>query len=611
MNQPTSSRSTPACLQPGVQFLLDQLPAGILLLDENRKIVACNGKAAGMLGFRCEHLLDQPLPELIRQARLEGGSCLSAHDFPFGSAIPEEEACTVIMQIGCRPEETLWLSATFSSIPEIHRTLPGRLMVSLCDISAVKKAEARSSEMEIRFRAFMDNQPGPAWITDETGCLLYMNRHHKEIWHLKDQDCGKHIAEFMPKELVDEYMKNNSLVLDGNKAIMTFEKMIRRDGSAGISLVYKFPFPGTSFPRLIGGQSIDITDERNAEGIIQKTNERFYYVTKATSDSIWDLNIRTGQIFRSESFFRLTGYGPADIESNLDWWFSKTHPDDCERVMLEFKQCLAAGRQQWHAEYRFQCANGQYKYFSDKGFIIYEEGKPVRSIGAIQDLTEIKMLERKLREQEIQKRKQISLAVIAAQDKERNEIGKELHDNINQMLSTVRLLLSSIRSQEMEQNQVFSQCKEYLDLAIEEIRRQSKSLSSSFVREVGLKAAIQDIAKNIALSKLMQIDIDYDDSLETTLSPEQRLMACRVVQEQTNNIIRHAKASHIRIAAREQEGHLELLICDDGIGFDTKQTAHGVGLTNIRNRVEAFNGRLKLDSEPGKRCSMQISVPIR
>ncbi|MES1250164.1 MAG: PAS domain-containing protein, partial [Chitinophaga rupis] len=353
------------------------------------------------------------------------------------------------------------------------------------------------------------------------------------------------------------------------------------------------PLPGTSFPRLIGGQSIDITDERNAEGIIQKTNERFYYVTKATSDSIWDLNIRTGQIFRSESFFRLTGYEPADIESNLDWWFSKTHPDDRERIMLEFKQCLAAGRQQWHAEYRFQCANGQYKYFSDKGFIIYEEGKPVRSIGAIQDLTEIKMLERKLREQEIRKRKQISLAVIAAQDKERNEIGKELHDNINQMLSTVRLLLSSIRSQEMEQNQVFSQCKEYLDLAIEEIRRQSKSLSSSFVREVGLKAAIQDIAKNIALSKLMQIDIDYDDSLETTLSPEQRLMACRVVQEQTNNIIRHAKASHIRIAAREQEGHLELLICDDGIGFDTKQTAHGVGLTNIRNRVEAFNGRLK------------------
>lgn len=475
----------------------------------------------------------------------------------------------------------------------------------------LRQAEEQSLESDVRFRAFMDNQAGSAWITDEYGHLVYMNKQFRENWHLTEDDFGRHIETFVPKELVAEYLENNRIVLQRNKTIMTFEKLIRRDGSSGISLVYKFPLPGSSGPRLIGGQSLDITDERNAEGIIQKTNERFYYVTKATSDSIWDWNMTTNEIFRSESFFRLTGYSPDDIENNMDWWYTKAHPDDREQALLLLQQCIARFQEQWHAEYRFECADGQYKYFADKGFIIYEQGKPVRAIGAIQDLTEIKNLEKKLRDQRIAKRKQISLAVIAAQDKERNEIGKELHDNINQMLSTVRLLLSTIKAETTPHHQLITQCKEYLDMAIEEIRLQSKSLSSSFVREVGLKAAIDDITKNMLLTKGMQVDVDYDDSLETKLSPEQRLMSCRVIQEQSNNIIKHAQASRVKISAQDREGYLELVISDNGLGFDIHQTPHGIGITNIRNRVEVANGHLQLDSAPGEGCTMQIIVPIQ
>mgnify|MGYP001598850913 CR=1 FL=1 len=587
--------------------LLDRLTAGILLVNDAGKVRLSNPAASRMLGIPGNKLFDQDFLPLIHAAVQENGL---PYLFPDPLKPICQESQDSIIGIPDAEGRMKWLSVIFSHLPEECNSLPGHLMISFTDISETKKAELRFKESEIRFRTFLDNQPGSAWITDENGYMIYMNKQYRDTWHLKEEDCCKHITEFVPKELVKEYLDNNQQVLDGNKTIVTFEKTIRKDGSRGISLVYKFPIPGASSPRLIGGQSIDITDERNAEGIIQKTNERFYYVTKATSDSIWDLNIETGQIFRSESFFTLTGYSPNEIENNLDWWYRKTHPDDREQTLHKFQQSISQNRQQWQAEYRFLCADQQYRHFSDKGFIIYDQGKPVRAIGAIQDLTEIKILERKLRDQDSQKRKQISQAVIAAQDQERNEIGKELHDNINQMLSTVRLLLSTIKTRNLTNNHIFIQCKDYLNLAIEEIRIQSKSLSSSFVREVGLKAAIQDIAKNMALTRMIKTDVDYNDSLEERLLPEQKLMVCRIIQEQTNNIIKHAEACEVQISVQEKEGYLQLLISDNGKGFDLNQTPGGVGLTNIRNRVEVFNGTLSIDTEPGKGCAMHISIPL-
>ena len=91
----------------------------------------------------------------------------------------------------------------------------------------------------------------------------------------------------------------------------------------------------------------DITDSVNREEELRKSNERFFYVSKITSDAIWDIDIATNQIYRSETFYELSGYTRDEIKTDMDWWFNKVHPKDRERVRTKVKAYIQNGRERW------------------------------------------------------------------------------------------------------------------------------------------------------------------------------------------------------------------------------------------------------------------------
>jgi PAS domain S-box-containing protein len=385
---------------------------------------------------------------------------------------------------------------------------------------------------------------------------------------------------------------------------------LRRDGSPGVYLVFKFMLQTATNKRLIGGQSIDITEEKNAQEEILKVNERLYYTTKATSDYIWDWNIEKGTIYRSEPFSQLTGYFQNDMENDLNWLLEKIHIEDRQRVMQHINACLMSHNNYWHDEYRFRCADGSYKYLSDKGYIIYKNGNAVRAIGAIQDLTEKRKLEEELAQQQEKERLRINQAMIAGQEYERDEISKELHDNVNQILSSAMIMLTTARTNTDDQEFLIEKTSQYIDLAIQEIRKISKTLNSSIVKEVGLIDPVVDIIKNMQLARPMTVDFECDPFLEDELSHDVQLMLYRIIQEQTNNIMRYAEAGYVKIAIELNADHLTLLIQDNGKGFDVTKQAKGIGLLNILNRAETLGGTLKIDSRPMEGCRLLVQIPV-
>jgi PAS domain-containing protein len=167
------------------------------------------------------------------------------------------------------------------------------------------------------------------------------------------------MRDLMPPNMVEQYMHNNRRVLESGQPLITIENSLRRDGTPGVYLVFKFLLETSTPKRLIGGQSIDISEEKRAQQEIEKVNERFYYTTKATSDYIWDWNIETGTIYRSEPFSQLTGYLQNDMENDLYWLLEKIHVEDRQRVMQHINACLMARNNYWHDEYRFRCADGK------------------------------------------------------------------------------------------------------------------------------------------------------------------------------------------------------------------------------------------------------------
>ncbi len=131
---------------------------------------------------------------------------------------------------------------------------------------------------------------------------------------------------------------------------------------------------------------------------LYKSNERYDIVEKATSDTIWDWDIKTGGFIWSKGVEIVFGYKKEDVGTNLQWWFEKIHPEDSLKMSVKLYSFIEQKAEKWQDYYRFMCADGTFKYVFDRGFLVMDEDRNVvRMIGAIQDITKQKEEEQRLK----------------------------------------------------------------------------------------------------------------------------------------------------------------------------------------------------------------------
>jgi signal transduction histidine kinase len=148
-------------------------------------------------------------------------------------------------------------------------------------------------------------------------------------------------------------------------------------------------------------------------------------------------------------------------------------------------------------------------------------------------------------------------------------------------------------------------------MAVEEIRALSKRMNSHIVAAVGLEESITDITFNMQKINNISAVTYIERDLVSKLSEAQQLMVFRIVQEQTNNILKHADASETTISLKESEGICHLEIIDNGKGFEGDlKGRNGLGFINIFNRVDAYNGKIEIISSPGNGCRLDIIFPL-
>lgn len=339
------------------------------------------------------------------------------------------------------------------------------------------------------------------------------------------------------------------------------------------------------------------------------SNERFKLINKATLDTTWDLNFENNIGQWGEGIIRTFGYSEENLVFNFEIWKKWIHPDDSGRVIKNLDYHLKNQLKNWQDEYRYKAADGSYKDVFSRGYLLFDHlGKASRMFGSTTDITERKKLEKELADQQLNQQKLITETTILAQEKERNEIGKELHDNINQILATVKLYHGMMRSNKNDP-ELLVKASEYVNDAIEEIRKLSKSLVSPTLGNITLKDALSDLVDEINKTHALIVKLNYDVEEGKIIGSKKELMIYRVVQEQINNILKHAEAENATIELESKGSNLLLTISDDGIGFDTSERAKGIGLQNIRSRVEFYSGKLDIISLPGEGCKFKITIP--
>ena len=488
------------------------------------------------------------------------------------------------------------------------------------NITKVKSTEKKLAEAEATYEKLVNTLVDGVIMLDREGKITTCNKRASAILGLPEE-------ELLGKEFGDSSWK--AIKTDGGPfpwyefpSVVTLQTGFpQRNVKMGITLpnglfvwlsinTEALIRMGEFEPYAIVVSFADITDGVNREEELRKSNERFYYVSKITSDAIWDIDLATNQIYRSETFYELSGYSPDEIKPDMDWWFNKVHAGDRERVRNKVQEYIQGGKERWEDEYRFLCADGSYKFLLDSGTILYRQGKPVRILGAIRDLTEKKKLEQQLLQEQEQKHKAVSQAGIAAQETERSNISRELHDNVNQLLMSAKLFMNSAKTDPAKADEHIEKAITYQMMAVEEIRKISKALNSSLVKMIGLSRSIDDIIINMKAFQQIETKFQYDAKLDKILSDDQKLMIFRILQEQTNNIIKYADAKNVSISLKEKNNDVYLSITDDGKGFDSSVQSKGIGFINIDNRVDAFGGEVKLITSPGKGCSLEIIFPL-
>jgi signal transduction histidine kinase len=227
------------------------------------------------------------------------------------------------------------------------------------------------------------------------------------------------------------------------------------------------------------------------------------------------------------------------------------------------------------------------------------------------DVTERKRLEERLAAEQKKHQREMTSAVIRAQETERSQLGRELHDNINQVLTTVKLYTEMIYDGIGDQKELIRKAGHHLQSCIDEIRSISKRLSAPTLGAISLEDSIKELVESINLTNRIEIIYNGTDISGLEIPQDIHLAIYRIIQEQLNNVLKYASASLVFITLKRNDNRVTLHITDNGKGFDLMARRTGIGITNMRTRAENLSGSFFINSAPEKGCQLQVSFPLQ
>lgn len=275
----------------------------------------------------------------------------------------------------------------------------------ILDITERKMAEIKWKIERNNMNTLIDNLPDLVYIKDAEGRKIRTNQADVKICGVSSYKdiIGKTDMEIYPGKLGRERYEQDMKVIKTGKAILNFEECFKdKDGSEIWFLTSKVPLldENGQVNGLIGVGRV-ITDLKKSQDALKISNERYLYATNATSDAIWDWDIKNDHLYWGEGYEKIFGYELSGKVENYINSFDNLHPEDREIVFSNINKVIAGADSEWSGEYRYKKANGEYAYVVDKAIVIRnEEGKAIRMIGAMQDITESKMASKALVESE-------------------------------------------------------------------------------------------------------------------------------------------------------------------------------------------------------------------
>jgi two-component system sensor histidine kinase UhpB len=353
-------------------------------------------------------------------------------------------------------------------------------------------------------------------------------------------------------------------------------------------------------------------DKQYLENSLSELTERFQLAANSSFDVIWDYSVEKEKIYCSSAIEKIIGacahenFRPEDLKKFI-------HPDDLPAVEKSFQVAVAGKEQRWRKIFRLIRNDGSIAWVNINALILRnKKEKATRVTGVMHDVTEVRKLQHQLVEQETQNQREMAAITVEAQEKERMEIGRELHDNVNQILATAKIMIDTATNFPDMRDLCLSKSREAIMEAIKELRGLAHSMMPPPFENNEFENVLGDLVQTINLTGKIKLGLSLPPSKELQkINNNIKLCFYRIIQEQVANILKYAKVKNasIRIDARETEYFLS--IEDDGIGFDPAKKSSGIGIKNMESRCNLFGGTMDVVTAPGAGCRIKVKLPVR
>ncbi len=491
-------------------------------------------------------------------------------------------------------------------------------ILTICrDVTESKRSEEALRDNQQRLQSVLATLPVGVAVTDLAGDIVLVNAASRRIWGDIIVPGSERWAQSKGywhesgKRIEPECWASLRAVRDG---LTTLNELIDIEAFDGQKkTIQNSAAPIRSAEGLIQGAvyvNEDVTERVRAQDQLRRAEDELHMVIDTIPVMAWTVRPDGVVDFLNRRWLSYSGLSLKQFVADPT---VPIHPEDVARVLGKWRVQSALG-ESYDDEMRLRRSDGEYRWFLVRTAPLRDEqGAVVKWYGVSTDIEDRKRAEEALRES-TDRLRHLTHRLLEVQEEERRHLARELHDEFGQLLAAITLHLHAAQgvSGELAQPQL-EECMALLRRAGEEVRSLALELRPTMLETAGLDAALRWLADQHQGQTGIAVHVEgHSDGVSGSLA-----IACfRVTQEALTNVVRHARARNVWIELSQTETLLEVVVRDDGVGFDVERTRGqagarcSLGLLGMRERVEVFGGSLEVDSAPGRGTRVRASFPL-